>query len=107
MQRGAFRLVERAAGDGELIFRNTVLGAVQYSVERYQGFLEGSGLPVPGLHRIEGSVSFTVGDELAHLIGAPLVLRLADGRALAVTLADREGRILAEGHGPCGGCSCC
>ena len=107
MQRAAFKLVETCAGTGELMSCGIVLRQVRYNVNRFQGMLEGSGMPVPGLHRIEGDVDFAVTDEHAHLIGAPLALRLEDGRTLAVTLAGRDGRILAEGHGPSRGCSCC
>jgi hypothetical protein len=64
-------------------------------------------MPVPGLHRLEGSIDFPVGDARTHLLGASLTLRLEDGRTLPVTLADRHGRILTEGHGPSRGCSCC
>jgi hypothetical protein len=106
MQRGTFKLVETCAGTGDLIECGVVLRQVRYSVSRFQGMLEGSGMPVPGLHRIEGSID-ALGDDGARLVGAPLTLRLEDGRALAITLADRDGRIFAEGHGPSRGCSCC
>jgi hypothetical protein len=69
--------------------------------------LEGSGMPVPGLHRIDGSIDIALGDDEIRLLGAPLTLRLEDGRTLAITLVGRDGRILAEGHGPSRGCSCC
>jgi len=107
MQRGAFRLVETCEGVGELVDRGIVLAPVRYSVQRFQGMLEGSGMPIPGLHRIEGSIDYTVGDADTRLIGTPLTLRLEDGRSLPITLADRTGRVLAEGHGPSRGCSCC
>jgi hypothetical protein len=107
MQRGVFKLVETCEGTGELIDRDVVLGQVRYTVRRFQGMLEGSGMPIPGLHRIEGSIDYAVADADARLIGAPLVLRLEDGRSLPITLADRDGRVLAEGHGPSRGCSCC
>jgi hypothetical protein len=64
-------------------------------------------MPIPGLHRLEGLVDFPVGDDQAYLVGAPLTLRLEDGRALPITIADRAGRILSEGHGPLRGCGCC
>jgi hypothetical protein len=35
-----------------------------------------------------------------------LTLRLQDGRALGITIADTTGRVLAEGHGP-SRCLCC
>jgi hypothetical protein len=107
MQRGVFKLIEECSGTGELIDHGVVLRHVRYSVNRFQGMLEGSGMPIPGLHRIEGSIDFTPADDQRCLIGAPLTLRLEDGRSLAITLADRDGRILTEGHGPSRGCSCC
>ena len=107
MQRGIFKLIEECSGTGDLIERGIVLQKVRYRVNRFQGMLEGSGMPVPGLHRLEGSIDFPVGDEDGRLLGTPLTLRLEDGRALAITLVDRDGRILTEGHGPSGGCSCC
>ena len=105
MQYATFKLVEQSEGTGQLEKDGTVLSVVRYSVSRYQGMLVGSGMPVPGLHRLEGSTDYEVAD--ATLIGRPLLLRLEDGRALGVTLSTRDGRLLAEGHGPCGGCSCC
>ena len=104
MQHATFKLVEQSSGVGELVKDGSVLGQVHYSITRYQGMLVGSGMPIPGLHRLEGSTDFEVSD--VSLIGRPLMLRLEDGRALAVTLAARDGRLLSEGHGP-GGCSCC
>jgi hypothetical protein len=53
---------------------------------------------------MEGSV--TPPADLEPLIGQPLTLRLEDGRAIAVTIADTSGRVLAEGHGP-SRCLCC
>ena len=105
MQHATFKLVEQSTGAGQLVKDGTILGEVRYSITRYQGMLVGSGMPIPGLHRLEGTTDFQVTD--ASLIGRPLTLRLEDGRALAITLATRDGQILAEGHGPCGGCSCC
>ena len=107
MQRGVFKLVEECSGVGELVEKGVVLRQVHYRLSRYQGMLEGSGMPVPGLHRIEGEVDYQVGDSEARLVGAPLVLRLEDGRSMPVTLAGRDGRILTVGHGPGPGCSCC
>jgi hypothetical protein len=107
VQRGELRLIEQREGVGELLKGGVLLRQVQYRFSRYQGMLEGSGMPVPGLHRIEGSVDFPLADEQAHLLGAELTLRLEDGRSLNVTLADRQGRILDVGHGPGGGCRCC
>jgi hypothetical protein len=104
VQHATFKLVEESSGTGELLHNGIVLGQVRYSITRYQGMLLGSGMPIPGLHRLEGSTDYDVAD--VSLIGRPLTLRLEDGRALGVTLAARDGRLLSEGHGP-GGCSCC
>jgi hypothetical protein len=104
MQRGVLKLIEERSGVGELLKDGIVLRQVRYQFSRYQGMLEESGMPIPGLHRIEGSMD--IGDAGAHLVGAPLTLRLDDGRSVNITLASRDGRILAVGHGP-GGCSCC
>jgi hypothetical protein len=107
MQRGELKLIEEGAGVGDLLQDNVLLQRVRYRFSRYQGMLEGSGMPVPGLHRLEGSIDFDVKDAPAHLVGAALTLRLEDGRSLNVTLVDRSGRILTVGHGPGGGCRCC
>jgi hypothetical protein len=68
--------------------------------------MEGSGLPIPGAHRIEGAVNLESAAPAAEWIGVPLTLRLSDGRALGVTLADATGRVFSEGHGPMK-CMCC
>ena len=99
-----FKLVEQLAGTGDLVHEDVVLQRVRYSIARYQAMLPGNGLPIPGLHRIEGSTDFNVAD--VTLIGKPLTLRLEDGRARRVVLAARDGRILSEGHGP-SRCMCC
>ncbi|HLG56025.1 MAG TPA: hypothetical protein VI485_11895 [Vicinamibacterales bacterium] len=98
------KLVEECAGVGDLSANGEVIRQVRYRIARYQGVSEGSGLPIPGLHRIEGSVDTSA--DLVPLVGSPLVLRLEDGRALAITIADRDGRVLSEGHGP-SRCMCC
>jgi len=98
------KLVEEYAGVGDLSAKEAVIPQVRYRIARYQGFVEHSGLPIPGVHRIEGSVDTT--RDLAPLVGESLTLRLEDGRALAITIADCTGRVLAEGHGP-SRCLCC
>ena len=105
MQHATFKLIEQSTGTGELEKDGLVLSPVRYSITRYQGVLVGSGMPIPGLHRLEGTTDYEVAD--VSLIGRPLTLRLEDGRAIGVTLASRDGRLLSEGHGPAGGCSCC
>jgi hypothetical protein len=104
VQHATFKLVEQSSGTGQLVHNGTLLGAVRYSISRFQGFLIGSGMPIPGLHRLEGTTDYQVSD--VTLIGRPLMLRLEDGRALTVTIAARDGRLLSEGHGP-SRCSCC
>jgi hypothetical protein len=98
------KLVEEYAGVGDLSTTEALIRQVRYRIARYQGFVERSGLPVPGVHRIEGHVETT--SDLAPLVGASLTLRLEDGRALAITIADTDGRVLSEGHGP-SKCLCC
>jgi hypothetical protein len=98
------RLVEEYAGVGELNASGEQIRPVRYRISRYQGFVDHSGLPVPGVHRIEGSVETAA--NLEPLVGQSLTLRLEDGRALAITIADPTGRVLAEGHGP-SRCLCC
>lgn len=65
-----------------------------------------SGLPIPGLHRIEGSIDLNGLPEPARRVGVSYALTLADGRVIGITLADRDGRVLTEGHGP-SRCTCC
>jgi hypothetical protein len=107
MAHASFRLVESCSGTGELSRDRQPLGSVQYRFDRYQGMLEGSGMPIPGLHRIEGTVHAEGAALPSEMVGASFTLRLEDGRSVAVTLADEQGRILAEGHGPGRGCMCC
>ena len=99
------KLVEEYAGVGELRGHGEVLRQVRYKIARYQA-VAGNGLPIPGTHRIEGALDLPAHEDVSGLVGTPLVLRLEDGRALAVTLADTAGRVLSEGHGP-SRCSCC
>jgi len=98
------KLVEEVAGVGDISGKGEVIRQVRYRIARYQGMVEGSGLPIPGLHRIEGSVDTAA--DLTPLVGESLTLRLEDGRALGITIADAGGRVLAEGHGP-SRCLCC
>jgi hypothetical protein len=100
------KLVEQCAGVGELRCDGRTFRHVPYRISRFQG-MSPSGMPVPGLHRIEGSVELDGIAEARDWVGASLTLALEDGRTLPITLADSAGRVLAEGHGPGHGCSCC
>ena len=100
------KFVEEVSGVGDLMLDGAVLRQVRYRISRFQGVLESSGLPIPGLHRIEGSIDFEPGRDPDEWIGSALALKLDDGRVLAISLADRSGRILNEGHGP-SKCQCC
>ena len=100
------KLVEESSGIGELTLNGAVLRQVRYRLSRFQGIIEGSGLPVPGLHRIEGSIAFNARTDPLEWIGIPLSLKLQDGRVVGITLVNSEGRILNEGHGPTT-CLCC
>ena len=100
------KLVEEYAGVGNLSTQDDIVGQVRYRIARYQGMHDVSGVPIPGIHRIEGSLDAVQSVDFAPLIGKSLILRLEDGRALGITLADDDGRVLAEGHGP-SRCLCC
>jgi hypothetical protein len=100
------KLVEEYAGIGSLRTRDRTLGAISYRISRFQG-MAASGLPIPGLHRIEGTLALASLPEARDLVGSNVTLELEDGRSLALTVADDSGRVLAEGHGPQRGCGCC
>ena len=101
-----FKLVEESSGIGELIRENRTLGQVQYRIRRFQGVMEGSGLPIPGLFRIEGQIERKSAEIFADALQVRLVLRLGDGRSLGIVIVDPTGKILSEGHGP-SRCLCC
>ena len=100
------KLVEESAGLGDLEQNGEALRQVRYRISRFQGIMEGSGLPIPGLYRIEGSIDFNNGGDSQNWIDTPLTLRLEDGRSLKITIVDDSGRVLSEGHGPMK-CMCC
>jgi hypothetical protein len=100
------KLQEEYSGVGDLSRQDQPLGRVRYRIARYQAVLPGNGLPIPGTHRIEGRIEPEPARDLDGFVDAPLVLRLEDGRALSITLADRDGRVFSEGHGP-SRCRCC
>jgi hypothetical protein len=100
------KLVEECDGVGQLLQGGTEVRRVRYRISRYQGMMP-SGMPIPGLHRVEGSVEVEASGGVGGLVGAPLTLRLDDGRTMPITIEDETGRVLTEGHGPRLGCSCC
>lgn len=100
------KLVEESAGLGQLEHNGQALPQIRYRISRFQGVMEGSGLPIPGLYRIEGSIDFDAGTDSSNWIDIPLTLRLEDGRSLQITIVDKAGRVLSEGHGPMK-CMCC
>lgn len=106
MAATTFKLVEECAGRGNLKANGDIL-PVRYTIDRYQGMLQGSGMPVPGLHRIEGSVALDDAPIPEALVGRDVTLTLEDGRSVDLTMTASDGRVLAVGHGPRGGCSCC
>ena len=99
------KLVEELSGAGELAHQERTLHNVRYQIRRFQG-IAASGLPIPGLFRIEGRISTDSSMNFETWIDVPLVLRLQDGRALGIIVVDQDGRILSEGHGP-SRCLCC
>jgi hypothetical protein len=101
-----FKLVEEYAGVGSLRCGDRTLTTIPYRISRFQGMAL-SGLPIPGRHRIEGTLALANVPAAAELVGANVTLELEDGRSLALTVADDSGRVLAEGHGPGHGCGCC
>src|ERR1043165_8140176 len=99
------QLVEECFGKGELLKDGRTIRAVEYRVQRYQGMSQGSGMPIPGLFRIEGAIESP--DFLfEEWIGLSLGLKLEDGRVFGIEIIDENGRVLSEGHGPAK-CLCC
>lgn len=100
------KLVEEREGQGRLTARGEAVGAVPYAIRRYQAMTAG-GLPVPGLHRIEGRLGLEGLPAAIRLESdMTLDLELEDGRRIELRLIDTNGEVLAEGHGP-GRCACC
>ncbi len=100
------KLVEEYAGVGDLSGRGEVLRQVRYRIARYQAFSRGTAYRSRDCIGSKARSIFRQNEDVTDLVGAPLVLRLEDGRTLAVTLADTTGRVLSEGHGP-SRCLCC
>jgi hypothetical protein len=100
-----YKLVEEQAGVGRLTHGQTDYANVRYRLSRFQGMTR-AGLPVPGVHRIDGQVQFSGDTDYRHLVGSSIKLSLEDGRELHVVMVDDAGHVLAEGHGP-SRCTCC
>ncbi len=100
-----FGLTEDASGTGELSRHGELLHRVAYRIRRFQGTLGEGGLPVPGLYRVEGELTFDNAGTPPEVTGTPLTLRLEDGRSMEITITP-DGRFLTEGRHP-RGCSCC
>jgi hypothetical protein len=101
----SLKLVEESTGHGRLEWCAQTFSGVAYRIRRLQA-MTASGLPVPGLHRIEGEIDLESIPEPGRLVDGDLTLWLEDGRSVRVVLADDRGRVLAVGHGP-SRCSCC
>ena len=100
------KLVEETEGEGKLTVSGQAVGTVPYAIRRYQAMTTG-GMPVPGLHRIEGRLALAaLPAAIALKADTPVHLEFEDGRRLELTLVDTDGQVLAEGHGP-GRCGCC
>lgn len=100
------KLVEECSGFGDLMWGGRAVKKIGYKVRRYQGISEGSGLPIPGLFRIEGTIDFDAAKDTLQWIDKDLGLKLEDGRVFGISIVDTEGKVLSEGHGP-SKCLCC
>jgi len=99
------KLVEQLAGVGQLTIEGAVFEPVTYNISRYQGMAR-SGLPVPGVHRIEGNIDLAAVPDSVKRVGRDSILALENGRTLRIAIASEDGRVLTEGHGP-SRCTCC
>ena len=100
-----YKLVEEQAGVGRLTHGERDYANVRYRLSKFQGMTR-AGLPVPGVHRIDGQLEFAEDTDLSRLVGSSVKLALEDGREMYVVMVDEAGRVLAEGHGPTR-CTCC
>ena len=96
------KLVEEAAGDGELLLKSRALGQVRYQIKVFQGMFE-NGLPNPTARTVEGSID---GSDLSGLVGLNLTLQLSDGRKIGIWVSDETGTIHTR-PACTTGCSCC
>jgi len=100
-----FKMVEERAGIGSVRCSGITYEKARYGISRFQGMTR-AGLPVPGVHRIDGFVEFADEAARAQLVGLQLELHLDDGSLMNLELLDAHGRVVAHGHGP-GRCLCC
>jgi len=100
-----FRKVEQRAGVGTVFCAGVTYENVRYRITRFQGMTR-AGLPVPGVHRLDGRLAFAGQVSLEALVGVDLSLHLDDGSIMKLELLDNEGLVVAYGHGP-GKCMCC
>ena len=100
-----FKIIEESSGAGEIGRHGQSPLPVTYRISRFQGHLGEGGLPVPGLYRIEGELTFENTGTPAGLVGSPVTLRLEDGRSIDGEVT-ADGRFVTEGRHP-RGCSCC
>lgn len=100
-----FRKVEERHGTGAVTCAGIRYEGVTYEISRFQGMTR-AGLPVPGVHRLDGRIELADVKTRAALAGRSIVLHLEDGSVMNLELLDADGRVLAHGHGP-GQCRCC
>ena len=100
-----YRKVEERHGTGTVTSAGVTYENVAYGISRFQGMTR-AGLPVPGVHRLDGRLQFADPRAAAPLAGQHVVLHLEDGSIMNLELLDAEGRVVAHGHGP-GRCLCC
>lgn len=95
------RLIEQPADEGDVLEGDVPLGRVLYHLSVYQQFSESDAEPVPTYLEVEGRITPVNQLDLAELHGrrADLTLRLADGRVLDFSIADRTGTIRSTGRG--------
>ena len=100
-----YKKVETREGVGTVACAGETYANVRYGIARFQGMTR-AGLPVPGVHRLDGHLEFENTEALQALVGSEVSLHLDDGSVMKLELLDSEGRVVAHGHGP-GRCLCC
>jgi hypothetical protein len=100
-----YRKVEERIGTGTVRCAGLTYESVRYGISRFQGMTR-AGLPVPGVHRLDGRLELDGIESVEQLVGRQLALHLEGGGVLNLELLDTDGRVVAHGHGP-GRCMCC